>query len=127
MLHYNGTTIGTIRIEQEIGGEKRKFNLQIRQGNCLAVIIHVRKATKEELAENPEGRYFHTLFAFYSDNDHLANIWKNDTKHDVLFGEKILKIRLNMYYKECSTLLKWYTKSGHKVECYYKEPKAKKA
>lgn len=41
-INYNGTTIGKIVIKQ---GEN-KFNLQIRQGNCLAVIINVRKVTE---------------------------------------------------------------------------------
>ena len=61
-LKYNGTTIGKIVIKQ---GEN-KFNLQIRQGNCLAVIINVRKATEEELMKYPKGKYVHTLYSFFS-------------------------------------------------------------
>lgn len=123
MLRYNGTTIGTIDIEQELDGKKYKYTLQIRQGNCLAVIIYVRKATPEELAENPEGKWYHQLYTFYSDEQHLKNILKHEK--DVLFGEKVTSIKLNLYYKECNTLLKYYVRSGHKVTCFYKEPKKK--
>lgn len=35
-IQYNGNTMGVITIDQK-GDE---FELQIRQGNCLAVIIH---------------------------------------------------------------------------------------
>jgi len=123
MLRYNGTTIGTIDIEQEHDDKKYKYTLQIRQGNCQAVIIYVRKATPEELAENPEGKWYHQLYAFYSDEQHLKNILKHEK--DVLFGEKVTSIKLNMYYKECNTLLKYFVRSGHKVTAFYKEPKKK--
>lgn len=124
MLHYNGITIGKIRLTQEHGGEKNNYEIQIRQGNCLAVLIHVRKRTEEERQkERPECPYLHTLWSFYGDEQHLKNILKNEG--DILFGEKVTSISLNMYYKECKTLLKYFTLSGHKVTCYYKEPKKK--
>ena len=66
MLRYNGTTIGTVVIEQDVCDEKRRFTIQIRQGNCLAVFIHVRKSTPEELAKNPAshtGRYLKDYLA----------------------------------------------------------------
>ena len=122
-LRYSGITIGKINIAQERDGERLHFTLQIRQGNCLAVIIHSRKSTPEELAEHPKGKYLHTLWTFYADEQHLKNILKNEG--DVLFGEDVTSISLNMYYKECRTLLKYFTKSGHDVKCYYKEPKKK--
>lgn len=123
-LRYNGTTIGKINITQEYAGVKRNFTLQIRQGNCLAVLLYVRKSTEEELEKNPEGKWYHQLWSFYVDDQHLKNILKNEG--DVLFGEKVTSISLNLYYKENLTLLKYFTKSGHKVTCYYKEPKKKK-
>ena len=115
-LSYNGTTIGKIVIKQ---GEN-KFNLQIRQGNCLAVIINVRKATEEELKEHPNGKYIHTLYNFYCDEHHLKNLLKNEGR--VLFDE-VISIELNMFYKENYTLLKYFVKSGYKVKCYYKDEK----
>lgn len=123
MLRYNGTTIGTITIKQNHYGEEYKYTLQIRQGNCLAVVIFVRKSTEEELAKNPEGKWYHSLYTFFADEQHLKNILKHEG--DVLFGEKVVGIKLNLFYKECNTLLKYFTKSGHKVTCYYAEPKNK--
>lgn len=123
MLHYNGITIGTITIEQEHADKKYKYTLQIRQGNCLAVVIFVRKATKEELEQNPEGKWYHQLYTFWSDEQHLKNILKNEG--DIMFGEKTTSVKLNMYYKECNTLLKYFVRSGHKVTAYYEEPKKK--
>lgn len=123
-LHYNGTTIGKIVIEQEIGDKKYRYNLQIRQGNCLAVIIYVRRATPEELEKNPEGKWYHQLHMFYVDERHLKNIMKDyGTALDAM--DKVIKCELNMFYKENYTLLKYFVKSGYKVTCYYQEPKKK--
>lgn len=123
-LIYNGTTIGKITVEQEWGGHKSRFNLQIRQGNCLAVIIFVRKVTPEELEKHPEGKWYHQLHMFYADERHLKNLLKDYGK--VLDEmDKVVKCELNMYYKENYTLLKYFVKSGYKVSCYYKEPKKK--
>lgn len=123
-LRYNGTTIGTILVEQEFGDIKKKFKLQIRQGNCLAVIIYVRKATPEELAKHPDGKYYHQLHTFFIDEQHMKNIIKDyGTLLDPM--DKVLKCELNMYYKENYKLLKYFVQSGYKVTCYYKEPKKK--
>ena len=119
MLRYSGTTIGKIVIKDSIRKDK-KWTLQIRYGNCLAVIIHVRKSTEEELKEHPQGKYIHTLYSFFADEAHLKNMMKNEGK--VLFDE-VVSIELNMFYKENYTLLKYFVKSGYKVKCYYKEKK----
>lgn len=118
MLRYNGTTIGTVVIEQDVCDEKRRFTIQIRQGNCLAVLIHVRKSTPEELAKNPEGKYLHTLYTFFADEQHCKNMLKNEGS--VLF-DKVVSIKLNMFYKESWKLLKYFTLSGYKVTCFYKK------
>lgn len=122
-LNYNGTTIGKIRIAQEHEGKRYHYEIQIRQGNCLAVAVHIRKLTDEEKAKSPGMRYRHTLWTFWGDEQHMKNIIKNEG--DIFFGEEVTSIELNMYYKECWTLLKYFTKSGHAVKCYYKEPKKK--
>lgn len=123
-LRYNSTTIGKLTIEQELGDNKYRYNLQIRQGNCLAVIIYVRKATKEELERDPDGKWYHQLHMFYADEQHMKNMMKEYGQ--VLDAmDKVIKCELNLYYKECWTLLKYFTKSGYNVKCYYKEPKKK--
>lgn len=123
-LHYNGVTMGKITIEQQLGDKKYRYNLQIRQGNVLAVILYVRKATAEELEKNPKGKWYHQLHAFFVDEKHLKNIMK-DYGRALDEMDKVIKCELNMYYKECWTLLKYFTKSGYSVKCYYKEPKKK--
>ena len=120
MLRYTGTTYGKVYIKQRHGEIKQRYTIQIREGNCLAVFIHVRKATAEELAENPQGKYYHTLWNFLADEQHAKNILKHEK---TLLGDEVLRIELNMYYKECYTLLKYFMKSGYKVTCTYKEPK----
>ena len=114
MISYDSTTIGTMVLKQ---GNKR-FKLQIRKGNCLAVIIYVRKLTDEEMLENPGSKYMHTLYDFYLDGKHLMKRLKKDG--DVL-GKDIVDVELNLFYEESQTLLKYFVKSGHKVKCYYKE------
>lgn len=113
-LSYNGTTIGKIVIKQ---GEN-KLPLQIRQGNCLAVIINVRKADEEELKEHPDGKYIHTLYTFYADEQHLKNMMK---MYGNVLADEVVSIELNLFYKENYTLLKYFVKSGYRVKCYYKE------
>lgn len=119
-LTYNGTTIGKIVVEQE----HERYNLEIRQGNCLAVIIYVRKATPEELEKNPRGKWYHQLVTFFVNETHIKNIMSDgDPILDPM--SKVIKCDLNMYYKENYTLLKYFVKSGYKVMCHYKEPKKK--
>ena len=121
-LQYNGNKIGVVRISQKHSDKTYKYNIQIRQGNCLCVMVYIRKATPEELKEDPEGKYFHSLYSFYGDEQHIKNIMKNH-KGKCLFDD-VVKIKLNMFYKEAWTLLKYFTKSGYKCECYYKEEKS---
>ena len=113
-LSYNGTTIGKIVIKQG----KNKLPLQIRQGNCLAVIINVRKADEEELKEHPDGKCIHTLYTFYADEQHLKNMMK---MYGNVLADEVVSIELNLFYKENYTLLKYFVKSGYRVKCYYKE------
>ena len=116
MLHYFATTIGKVVVKQH----DKKYTIQIRRGNCLAVLIHSRKATSEELEKHPEGRYIHTLYTFFADERHIKNLMR-DT--GTALGDDVVGVELNMYYKENYTLLKYFVKSGYKVKCYYKEKK----
>lgn len=125
MLRYTGTTYGKVVIKQKHSDEKEyKYTIDIRSANCLCAFIHVRKATPEELAKDPKGKYVHTLYSFLADHHHANNIIRAEGK---LFWDDVVSIDLNMHYKESWTLLKLFMKSGYKVRCYCKEPKAKKA
>lgn len=123
MLRYTGTTYGKVTIKQNHGGKVCKYAIDIRSANCLCAFVHVRKATPEELAEDPNGKYVHTLYSFLVDHNHANNIIRAEGK---LFWDEVVRIDLNMAYKESWTLLKLFMKSGYKVRCYCKEPKTKK-
>lgn len=114
MLRYDSTKYGTVTVKQN----GKKFNIDIRRANCLAAFIYVRKATKEELAENPEGKYFHQLYSFFADEQHCKNLIKD---YGNVLGDDVVGVKLNMVYKESWKLLKYFTKSGYKVTCYEKE------
>lgn len=109
-IQYNGNVMGKIVITQN----EHKFTLEIRQGNCLAVIIGVGK--------NKEGETIHTLMQFFSDEAHLRRMCeavdKGEEKAPIFYDVK--SIRLNMRYKECATLLKHLVKY-YNIKCYYKE------
>lgn len=107
-IRYNGNTMGVITIDQE-GNE---FELQIRQGNCLAVIIH---SNKEQ-----DGTFTHTLMQLFADEEHLKRICEAVDKGEektVLFYD-VKSIRLNMQYKECAKILKHLVKY-YEITCYY--------
>ena len=124
-LRYNGNIMGTVTIAQQRQDEDkpRKYKIQIRQGNCLAVFLYVYK---EENPEDPKKCWVHQLMNFLADEQHLKNIFK-DVKNDVfaymLSANWIDKVELNLFYKESNTLLKYMVRDGLKVKCYYKEGK----
>ena len=101
-----------------------KFKIQIRRGNCLAVFMHIYKDSEPKDTERP---WVHELVSFFADEQHIKNIlkeYKKDAFKGVFWGD-LKNIRLNMYYKECNTLLKYFVRDGLKVQCFYKEPKKK--
>ena len=140
-IQYNGTTIGTLTLCQarrvknddgkyvEVKDDKgrtvyNKFPIQIRDGNCLAIFLHVYK---QDEPEDPERPWVHQLQSFIVDEDHLKNVIKA-RKQDVfgyILNGKPKNIRLNIYYKDMLTLARYMTRDGLKVTCYYKEPKKK--
>lgn len=124
MLCYDSTALGIIRIAQKYGGKTYRYDIQIRTGNCLCVMIHVRKLTLEELEENPQGKYHHTLYSFIVDERHAKNIMK-DNGGKLLYDD-VVSIKLNMFYKTSWKLLRLFLKSGYKVQCYWKEEETNK-
>lgn len=107
-ITYNGNTMGVITIDQK----EQEFELQIRQGNCLAVIIHSNK--------EPDDTFTHTLMQFFADEAHLKRtckaVDKGEEKTPIFYDVK--SIRLNMRYKECATILKHLVKY-YEINCYY--------
>ena len=105
------TLLGRVRIEQKQNGRPVRFTLCIHPANCQygAVIWH--------------GKGDHTLITFWADDQHCRNLIKDCG--GVMCGEKVLRVELNMYYKENYGLLKHMMSSGYKVTCYYEKPKSK--
>lgn len=104
MIRYTEVLLGTLTIDQR----GRQFEIQIRQGNCMAVFIHVRKNEKGD-------GYIHTLYSFFSDAKHVKNIVKSSGKP---IGDDVVSIRLNMKHKESYSLLRVLV-PHYNVECYY--------
>ena len=111
MLNYTSTKYGTVTVEQ--GG--RRFDIDIREANCLAAFIYVREATPEELERNPEGKFYHQLYSFFVDEQHCKNIMKD---YGTVLGDDVVGVELDMSHKESWKLLKYFVKSGYKVTCY---------
>jgi len=139
-IRYSGTTIGTFTLcqkrEESVNGEwvevkddkgrqvYNKFPIQIRQGNCLAVFLHIYR---QKEPKDPKRPYVHQLVSFFDDERHLKNCLKDYEKDAFggLFSGELRNIKLNIYYKDMLTLAKYMTRDGLKVTCYYKEPQKK--
>lgn len=124
-IHYNGNIMGVITIAQQRQDEEkpRKYKIQIRQGNCLAVFLYVYK---KENPEDPKKCWVHQLMNFLADEQHLKNVVKNEKTNvftKMLSSDWIVNTELNLFYKESNTLLKYMVRDGLKVKCYYKEDK----
>lgn len=103
MITYNANLMGKMIIAQ---GEN-EFEIEIRQGNRLAVFIHLN----DDRA---------TLYNFYDDEQHLKNIIKGCKEEGKrLFWDEVKSIRLNLRYKECHKLVKYFTECGYEVTCYH--------
>ena len=86
-------------------------------GNCLCVFTLW-------YTDEKTGKQMERLMSFFIDENHLKRYVKNGNK--VLPVKSCSSIHLNTYYKESFTLAKYFTKEGHKVTMYYKEPKESK-
>lgn len=121
MLRYTSTKLGTLTIVQQRGDEEkpRKFKIEIREGNCLAVFLYIYK---EEKPDDPKKPWVHQLVAWFDDEQHMKRVIRHYTKDafaGIFSAIKIEKVKLNIYHKECKTLLKYMVRDGLKVECYY--------
>lgn len=135
MIHYYGNNIGTFTLWQKrddcegdaVDANGRpvynKFKIQIRKSNCLMCAIHVHKVDNPK---NPKLCWRHDLVMFFVDERHLKNCLKDYEQgffFKNLFSGELHNIRLNLYHKECQTILKYMVRDGLRVSCYYKEDK----
>lgn len=100
MVTFNENLIGTLKIKQ---GEN-VFDVEIRDGNCLAVLIY-------DAGES------YNLYSFYADKNHLSNIYKEEGR--VIFDE-VVECRLNYRYaKAVNELLYYFVRQGVEPVVYY--------
>lgn len=105
---YNANVMGKMTITQG----QHKFEIEIRQGNCLAILIH-----RYEI----DGQMYASLQTFFADEQHLNNCCKAVDKGEMkgIFPyDEVNEIRLNMRYKESAKLLKHLVKY-YEINCYY--------
>lgn len=114
--------MGVMYIKQshpEIGDFKFKVN--IYQANCLGALIYDYKD-----GETKENMY--KFWGFWNDLEHLKNclgltkVYNNNIYISKGF-QSVLKIKLNIYYKNCLKIAECFAKAGIKVELYYKKIK----
>lgn len=100
-ITFNENLLGKMVIEQN-GNE---YEIEIRQGNCLAVFIY----------KTEDG---YGLYNFYADLDHIKRIRKSH-EGKLLFYDKVVSCRLNLRYKEAQTLARYFAMDGVEVVGYY--------
>lgn len=138
-IRYSSTIIGTFTLAQPrrvfntqtgkyelVKDDKgrqvyNEYKIQIREANCLMCAIRV---FKEENPQDPKRPWCHDLVSFFNDIYHMKRCLKKGG-FEYWFSGRLKNIKLNVYYKEMQTLMKYMVKDGLQVKCYYKEPKKK--
>ena len=107
----------------EMGSARvRDFN-----GNAYTVKFHPANCRCGAFIDHytdENGRKMSRVWAFLESKEHITRIMKNSASHK-LFGNEVLGVKLNVYFKEARMLVEPCAKSGYKVTCYYEEPKKK--
>ena len=103
-------TYGEIKVRQKT--DNRLVTVKIHLANALCAFIHHYK--------NENGEKMVQLISFFADEQHIKNCEKSyGDPLDIFMGE-IVSVKLNLFYKESRTLLKYIVKH-HEVKCYYKK------
>lgn len=90
---------------------KNKFNINLYEGNCLAVAIY-------EFQDSNQYQFMY----FWNDIQHLKHCLGLTKQYkDNVYGDSIYKVKLNAYFKDCISMAKAFAKAGYTVELYYKE------
>lgn len=90
---------------------ENKFKIHICAANAVCAFIYKHKDEK--------GDEWCDLCGFFADDVHVRRCIRSKSE---MFNGKIVKVKLNMWYKNNKYVLEYFTRMGHKVECYYKEP-----
>lgn len=115
MLQVNyKITYGEIEVRQ--ASDNRLVTIKIHPANALcAFIYHYKDENGTKMAQ---------VVGFFANEQHIKNCEKAFNSHDPidLISGEIVSVKLNLFYKESRTLLKYIVKQ-HEVKCYYKEDK----
>ena len=102
--------MGKVVLVQKRDGQTYKLKVDICKANALCAFIYKYK--------NEDGETINQLVNFLCDSTHVRNLIKSKTE---LFFEDIERVELNLHFKECEQILKYFTQMGHRVTCYYKK------
>lgn len=104
--------MGEVILNQTRDGKTNTFVIDICQANATCAFISHHT--------DEHGDRWNTLQGFLLDKQHVKNLIKD--KCELFYGD-IQKVTLNMWYKDSKDILQYFVQMGHKVECYYEEPK----
>lgn len=113
--------MGTITVSQKLpaGGPESTYKVNMYSANCTAALIY-------EYKDKETHKNMYQFWGFWNDIQHLKNCLGMSKGHNSnIYAEKhckIVKIRLNTYYKEMIKVAELFAKTGVKVELYYENP-----
>lgn len=58
------------------------------------------------------------LYGFFDDKKHISNLIRDECR----FLGEVVSVKLNLWYPESKDVLRYFTRMGYQVKCYYKEP-----
>lgn len=121
MLRYNKPVYGQIWYKNNDSNKEHKVT--IFSANALCAMVEITPIPAEE-RKNPAEKFYHHLFGFFSDEQHIKSVMKSEGEALPMLFSKVTRIELNLAYKESWILLKYFVKSNYKCKVYYKEEKA---
>ena len=89
---------------------ENKFKIHICAANAVCAFIYEYKDEK--------GETMCRLMNFLDSKQHITNLLK---KKQELFEGKVTKVKLNLRYDNSKEILRYFTRMGVKVECFYSE------
>lgn len=102
--------MGTMTFSHRDG---EKYKVTLYQGNCLGVMIyHYTGADKNN----------YSFEGYWEDIPTLRKFLGLTKGHDIIYPN-LVKIRLNVYYKECLKIAELFAKANIKTILYYEEVK----
>lgn len=89
---------------------RKKCLIYIYECNALAAFVY-------EYTENRQR--WQQLYSFFGDEQHMNGCIKNGV--NIFDGKDVLKIELNMAFKDNKKVLDYFLHFGYHVDCYYEK------